>query len=38
MEGRIPGAGPVVIFDDDHYYMGGVLAERCVEVGCRLRS
>jgi dimethylamine/trimethylamine dehydrogenase len=22
-----------VIFDDDHYYMGGVLAERCVEVG-----
>ena len=33
MEGRIPGAGPVVIFDDDHYYMGGVLAERCVEVG-----
>jgi dimethylamine/trimethylamine dehydrogenase len=33
MEGRIPTAGPVVIFDDDHYYMGGVLAERCVEVG-----
>jgi dimethylamine/trimethylamine dehydrogenase len=33
MEGRIPAAGPVVIFDDDHYYMGGVLAERCVEVG-----
>ena len=33
MEGRMPVAGPVVIFDDDHYYMGGVLAERCVEVG-----
>ena len=33
MEGRMPAAGPVVIFDDDHYYMGGVLAERCVEVG-----
>jgi dimethylamine/trimethylamine dehydrogenase len=33
MAGRIPAAGPVVIFDDDHYYMGGVLAERCVEVG-----
>jgi dimethylamine/trimethylamine dehydrogenase len=33
MAGHIPGAGPVVIFDDDHYYMGGVLAERCVEVG-----
>ncbi len=32
MEGRLPG-GTTVIFDDDHYYMGGVLAERCVEVG-----
>jgi dimethylamine/trimethylamine dehydrogenase len=32
MEGRLP-AGPVVIFDDDHYYMGGVLAERCVAAG-----
>jgi dimethylamine/trimethylamine dehydrogenase len=36
MEGRIPAAGPVVIFDDDHYYMGGVLAERCVEVGLQV--
>ena len=27
MAGKRPGAGPVVIFDDDHYYMGGVLAE-----------
>jgi len=25
--------GPVVIFDDDHYYMGGVLAEWCVSSG-----
>jgi dimethylamine/trimethylamine dehydrogenase len=25
--------GPVVIFDDDHYYMGGVLAERCRAAG-----
>jgi len=33
MEGRLPGAGPIVIFDDDHYYMGGVLAERCVAAG-----
>jgi len=32
MEGRLP-AGPTVIFDDDHYYMGGVLAERCVAAG-----
>jgi dimethylamine/trimethylamine dehydrogenase len=32
MEGRMP-LGPTVIFDDDHYYMGGVLAEKCVEAG-----
>ena len=35
MEGRLP-SGPVVIFDDDHYYMGGVLAERCVAAGLRV--
>jgi dimethylamine/trimethylamine dehydrogenase len=27
MAGATP-AGPVVVFDDDHYYMGGVLAEK----------
>ncbi len=27
MDGKRPKPGPVVIFDDDHYYMGGVLAE-----------
>jgi dimethylamine/trimethylamine dehydrogenase len=27
MDGRLPADGPVVIWDDDHYYMGGVLAE-----------
>ena len=27
MTGAKP-AGPVVVFDDDHYYMGGVLAEK----------
>jgi dimethylamine/trimethylamine dehydrogenase len=32
MAGRLP-VGPTVIFDDDHYYMGGVLAERCVAAG-----
>src|SRR5580704_10540023 len=32
MEGRMP-PGPTVIFDDDHYYMGGVLAEKCVNAG-----
>lgn len=36
MDGRLPQAGPVVIFDDDHYYMGGVLAERCVEAGLKV--
>jgi dimethylamine/trimethylamine dehydrogenase len=25
-----------VIYDDDHYYMGGLLAERLVEQGCRV--
>jgi dimethylamine/trimethylamine dehydrogenase len=32
MAGRLPD-GPTVIFDDDHYYMGGVLAELCVNAG-----
>jgi dimethylamine/trimethylamine dehydrogenase len=27
MDGRRPKRGPVVLFDDDHYYLGGVLAE-----------
>ncbi|PWE32590.1 NADH:flavin oxidoreductase [Maritimibacter sp. 55A14] len=27
MEGRLPGAGPVVIYDDDQAYMGGVIAD-----------
>jgi dimethylamine/trimethylamine dehydrogenase len=26
-------AGPVVVFDDDHYYMGGVLAEKLRRLG-----
>jgi dimethylamine/trimethylamine dehydrogenase len=29
MAGRLPEEGPVVVWDDDHYYMGGVLAELC---------
>jgi dimethylamine/trimethylamine dehydrogenase len=32
MAQRLP-KGPVVIFDDDHYYMGGVLAVSCREAG-----
>jgi dimethylamine/trimethylamine dehydrogenase len=27
LDGKLPQAGHVVIYDDDHYYMGGVLAE-----------
>jgi dimethylamine/trimethylamine dehydrogenase len=33
MNGRLP-AGKVVIYDDDHYYMGSVLAELLVQNGC----
>ncbi len=32
MDGAVP-AGPVVIYDDDHYYMGGVIAELLVQRG-----
>ena len=32
MDGTVPG-GNVVIYDDDHYYMGGVLAELLVKNG-----
>jgi dimethylamine/trimethylamine dehydrogenase len=28
--------GPVVVFDDDHYYMGGVIAEKLVADGHRV--
>ncbi|WP_406647167.1 NAD(P)-binding protein [Aliisedimentitalea scapharcae] len=33
MEGTLP-SGQVVIYDDDHYYMGGVLAELLRKAGC----
>ena len=33
MAGHMP-SGHVVIYDDDHYYMGGVMAEKLVEDGC----
>ena len=33
MAGNKP-SGKVVIYDDDHYYMGGVLAELLVSEGC----
>jgi len=34
LEGRRPEGCRVVLFDDDHYYMGGVIAELLVGVGC----
>ena len=33
MAGRLP-SGRVVVYDDDHYYMGGVIAERLAASGC----
>jgi dimethylamine/trimethylamine dehydrogenase len=35
MEGRLP-KGRVVVYDDDHYYMGGVLAELLAQAGCEV--
>jgi dimethylamine/trimethylamine dehydrogenase len=35
MDGKLPG-GNVVIYDDDHYYMGGVLAELLATDGCNV--
>jgi dimethylamine/trimethylamine dehydrogenase len=34
MEGRCPAGGRVIVFDDDHYYMGGVIAELLAERSC----
>ena len=35
MDGKLLN-GRVVIFDDDNYYMGGVLAELCAVQGCQV--
>jgi len=35
MAGKLP-SGRVVVFDDDHYYMGGVLAELLTMKGCKV--
>jgi dimethylamine/trimethylamine dehydrogenase len=35
MEGRVPN-GTVVVYDDDHYYMGGVIAELLAQKGCKV--
>ena len=34
MDGARPRGSNVVVFDDDHYYLGGVLAELLVAEGC----
>ncbi len=36
MAGRLPEGRHVVLYDDDHYYMGGVLAELLVQKGARV--
>ncbi len=36
MAGGGPMGGRVVIYDDDHYYMGSVLAELLVQAGCQV--
>jgi len=36
MAGKMP-SGSVVVFDDDHYYMGSVLSELLVKAGCSVR-
>lgn len=36
MAGKLPQGGEVVLYDDDHYYMGGVLAELLVQKGLRV--
>ena len=33
MAGELPLLGPVVIDDDDHYYLGGIIAEVLVRAG-----
>jgi len=33
MDGNLP-TGRVILYDDDHYYMGGILAELLAQSGC----
>ena len=35
MNGNLP-SGKILIYDDDHYYMGGVLAELLAQNGCEV--
>ncbi|TQV82238.1 FAD-dependent oxidoreductase [Denitrobaculum tricleocarpae] len=34
MAGKLPAGGRVTVFDDDHYYLGGVIAEKLADTGC----
>lgn len=36
MSGNVPESGLAIVFDDDHYYMGGVLAELLAKQGCQV--
>jgi dimethylamine/trimethylamine dehydrogenase len=36
MAGKLPMSGRVALYDDDHYYMGGVLAELLVKRGLQV--
>ena len=36
MDGRHSPEGRIVVFDDDHYYLGGVIAELLSEAGCEV--
>lgn len=33
MAGRLPGADAVLVYDDDHYYLGGVIAQLLADAG-----
>ncbi|MBD1147851.1 FAD-dependent oxidoreductase [Pelagibacterales bacterium SAG-MED31] len=35
MEGNLPN-GKVILYDDDHYYMGGVIAELLIQQDCEV--
>ncbi|MGL4321480.1 MAG: FAD-dependent oxidoreductase [Paracoccaceae bacterium] len=36
MDGSVPMGGRVMIYDDDHFYIGSVMAELLVARGCRV--
>ncbi|MEO0752688.1 MAG: FAD-dependent oxidoreductase [Pseudomonadota bacterium] len=35
MAGVVPN-GPVIVFDDDHFYLGGAIAEKLLKAGCEV--